>query len=307
MAATGTSVELDGHLITLTNLDKPLYPNGFTKAEVIQHYLAVADVMLPHLARRCVTRVRFPDGSMGPSFYEKNAPGGSPDWLRTFTVDASSTLIAYPLIDSAAALVLMAQYAALELHVPQWQAPTPAVQPFSLGDDTLADMLMVDLDPGEGTTMVDTAEAALIVATRLAVDGLLPHVKTTGSKGLQVQAAISPTGARRVVSYLRRIGAELMASHPNRFLLTQNRAARTGLTLIDVLQNLAVRNTIAPYSLRGRQEPSVSTPVTWDEVAAAAAGAPLVFTAADLPPRLAAHGDLAADLLTPTAASLPDE
>lgn len=297
--------EVDGHPLTLTNLDKVLFPDGFTKAEVLEYYLGVADVLLPHLAGRCVTRVRFPDGAPGPSFYEKNAPSGAPEWLRTFTVDASSTVIAYPLIENRAGLVLMAQLAALELHVPQWRVPVGAAEPYVVDPATRADLVMVDLDPGEGTTMADTAAAAMIVATRLAQDGLIPHVKTSGGKGLQVQAAVAPTPSGEVLTYLRRVGEELMSAHPQTFLLTQNRAARAGLTLIDVLQNLAVRNTIAPYSLRGRDTPTVSTPLTWDEVGAATRGAPLSFTARDLRRRLDKHGDLAADLLEPSPATLP--
>jgi bifunctional non-homologous end joining protein LigD len=153
--------------------------------------------------------------------------------------------------------------------------------------------------------MIDTAKAALIVATRMAADGLVPHAKTTGSKGLHVQAAIVPTAARLVVDYVRRVGVQLMAEHPTRFLLSQNKVARAGLTLIDVLQNQAARTTIVAYSLRGREHPTVSTPLTWDEVAEASLGAPLHFTAHNVPARLQHLGDPSADLNASPAAALP--
>ena len=293
-------------MLTLTNLDKVLYPAvGFTKAEVIDYYLRIAPVMLPHLADRALTRLRFPDGVAAPPFYEKNAPNGLPDWVRTCRVRGSDSTIDYLVADEVATLVLLANYAALELHTPQWRIP--AGQDDVIVDrDTRADLVMIDLDPGVGTEHATIARAALMLAAELAADGLVPCCKTTGSKGLQLQAAIVPTEAHRVVDYVRALAVRMEQRHPDLFLVSQNIAQRSNKILIDVLQNLAQRNTIAPYSIRGRERPTVSTPVTWDEVAAAAAGGPVLsFTTADVLDRVATLGDLSAELLTAHPGTIP--
>jgi len=289
--------EVDGRVLSLSNLDKELYPDGTTKAEVIAYYTEVCPAMLPHLAGRAVTRLRFPNGTDAGSFFEKNAPAGTPDWVTICEVVASSTRISYPIVDSRATLVWLANLAALELHTPQWRRENQPPAPFVVDGTTLADLVVVDLDPGPGITMADSARAALLVAAELAADGLVPVPRTSGGKGLQLQAAITPLAADAAVDYIRTLAARLAGRHPELFVTTQAKVAREGKILIDWLQNQPVRNTICSYSLRGRDRPTVATPLTWDEVGEAAEGAPLGFSPAQVLARVADAGDLAADLL----------
>lgn len=300
---------VDGRSLAVSNLDKVLFPSGFTKAEVISYYLEIAPFMLPHLAGKAVTRLRFPHGTDAASFYEKNLPAGAPEWVPTIEVDASDTAISYVTVPDAATLVWLANLAALELHVPQWRAgdvpPRPDGSPIVLDGPAgpLSDSIVVDLDPGDGTTMVDTARAALLVANELATDGLVPCVKTSGNKGLQVYAPITPTPWQSCVAYVRAMGERLTSRHPDRFVVVMNKQVRTDRIFVDYLQNQAARNTIAPYSLRGRAAPGVSTPVTWDEIASVTRPDALRFSPADVLARVREHGDLMADLLDPDHAT----
>lgn len=299
-----------GRELSLVNLTKIMYPAvQFTKAEVISYYAQIADVLLPHVADRALTRVRFPDGVQGPSFYEKNAPAGTPDWVRTATILSSDGPIRYVVADEPATVVWLANLAALELHVPQWRigdltAGTARSGALERGEP-LADRLVVDLDPGAGTTMVEVARAALIAAERLAADGLVPVPQTSGSKGIQVYAAIAPVPSRAAWAYVRRLNAALHRQLPDFFVSSMSIAARAGRIYVDHNQNLAARNTIAPYSLRGRDSPGVATPVTWEEVAAVTGPQDLRFSPDAVLRRVAEHGDLAADLLHPRRPELP--
>ena len=305
-----------GRTLTLTNLDKVLYPRaGFTKAEVIDYYLRIAPVMLPHVADRALTRLRFPDG-VGPdrsSFYEKNAPMGTPPWVRRVIVGTSDGLIDYVVADDDATLVWLANLAALELHVPQWTVRSATLREGVLdlpdteprAGEPLADRVVVDLDPGAGMSIVDTARAALIVAGRLAEDGLVPVAQTSGSKGIQVYAAVAPCRSKDAWGYVKQLNAALAKAYPDFFVAAMSVEQRTRRIYVDYNQNLAARNTIAPYSLRGRDLPSVATPVTWDEVGAVRGADDLRFTPAEVLSRVARHGDLAADLLGPDRPELP--
>lgn len=300
--------EVDGHLLTLTNLDKPLFPDGATKAEIIDYYLRIAPVMLPHLAGRCITRLRFPNGTDQPSFYEKNLPNGTPEWVSRVEVEASGADIIYPLADSPATLVWLANLAAIELHTPQWTVgdarPSDPSTPLSLTEPgaVRSSFAVVDLDPGPGITMVEISQAALIVATRLAGDGLIPFVKTSGSKGLQVYAAIHPAPWQDVVGYVGALAKDLVAEHPDRFVAVMAKDQRREKIYLDFLQNQAARNTISPYSLRAKETPRVATPLTWDEVAAVDSPDALRFGPSDVLRRVEEHGDLWADLLHPESA-----
>ncbi|MFZ1412478.1 MAG: non-homologous end-joining DNA ligase [Micropruina sp.] len=299
-------IDVAGRLLTLTNLDKVLYPEaGFTKAEVIDYYHRIAPVILPHLADRVVTRLRLPNGTGAPSFFEKNAPAGIPDWVRRCHVRASDTDIQYLVVEEVATLVLLANYAALELHTPQWRIPADVTFPLVVDGSIASDLVMIDLDPGVGTDLPTLATAALIIAAELAADGLIPVPRTSGNKGLQLQAAIAPSAASEVTEYVRRLGVGLEGRYPDMFVTTQVIAQRTNKILIDFMQNYAQRNTITSYSLRGRERPSVCTPVTWDEVAAATEGAGLSFTSAEVLARVERHGDLAAELLVTDRPPLP--
>ena len=317
MAAAGELVTRVGdRTLTLTNLDKVLYPSvGFSKAEVIDYYLRIAPVMLPHIRDRAMTRLRFPDG-VGPDrapFYEKNAPIGTPEWVRRVKVNTSDGIIDYIVADDEAAVVWLANLAALEMHVPQWtvSSATPEDGIISLPElephagEPLANRVVVDLDPGAGMTIVDSARAALIVAARMAEDGMLPIAQTSGSKGIQVYAAIAPTRSKSAWGYVKQLNASLNKAQPDFFVATMSVEQRAGRIYVDYNQNLAARNTIAPYSMRGRERPAVATPVTWEELGSVRGPDDLRFTPEDVLVRVAEYGDLAADLLHPEAAQLP--
>jgi bifunctional non-homologous end joining protein LigD len=319
MAAAGELVTRVGErTLTLTNLDKVLFPSvGFTKAEVIDYYLRVAPVMLPHIRDRAMTRLRFPDG-VGPDrspFYEKNAPMGTPEWVRRVKVNTSDGIIDYIVVDDEAAVVWLANLAALEMHVPQWtvSSATPANGIISLPElqprsgEPLANRLVVDLDPGAGMTIVDGARAALIVAARLANDGMIPIAQTSGSKGIQVYAAIAPTRSKTAWNYVKQLNGSLHKAQPDFFVAAMSVEQRAGRIYVDYNQNLAARNTIAPYSMRGRDRPAVATPVTWEELGSVRGPDDLRFGPEDVLARVVDYGDLAADLLTSEAPSLPDD
>jgi bifunctional non-homologous end joining protein LigD len=303
--------------LTLTNLDKVLYPSvGFTKAEVIDYYLRIASVMLPHIRDRVMTRLRFPDGVGANrfSFYEKNAPMGTPDWVRRVDVSTSDGIIDYVVADDEAAVVWLANLAALEMHVPQWTVRSatsvdgivslPEHEPRS--GEPLADRVVVDLDPGAGMSIVESSRAALIVAARLAEDGLIPIAQTSGSKGIQVYAAIAPTRSKTAWGYVKQLNASLHKAQPDFFIATMSVEQRAGRIYVDYNQNLAARNTIAPYSMRGRERPAVATPVTWEELGGVRGPDDLRFSPEQVLARVAEHGDLAADLLTSDAPALPE-
>jgi bifunctional non-homologous end joining protein LigD len=319
MAATGDLVTRVGErTLTLTNLDKVLFPSvGFTKAEVIDYYLRIAPVMLPHIRDRAMTRLRFPDG-VGPDrspFYEKNAPMGTPEWVRRVKVNTSDGIIDYIVVDDEAAVVWLANLAALEMHVPQWtvSSATPANGIISLPElqprsgEPLANRLVVDLDPGAGMTILDSARAALIVAARLADDGMIPIAQTSGSKGIQVYAAIAPTRSKTAWNYVKQLNASLHKAQPDFFVAAMSVEQRAGRIYVDYNQNLAARNTIAPYSMRGRDRPAVATPVTWEELGSVRGPDDLRFGPEDVLARVVDYGDLAADLLTSEPPSVPDD
>jgi bifunctional non-homologous end joining protein LigD len=319
MAAAGDIITRVGdRTLSLTNLDKVLYPSvGFTKAEVIDYYLRIAAVMLPHIRDRVMTRLRFPDGVGADkfSFYEKNAPMGTPDWVRRVNVGTSDGIIDYIVADDEAAIVWLANLAALEMHVPQWTvgSATPVNDVINLPElkprrgEPLADRVVVDLDPGARMTIVESARAALIVAARLAADGLIPIAQTSGSKGIQVYAAIAPTRSKTAWSYIKQLNASLHKAQPDFFVSTMSVEQRAGRIYVDYNQNLAARNTIAPYSMRGRERPAVATPVTWDELGSVRRPDDLQFPPEEVLARVAEYGDLARDLLTSNAPPLPEE
>jgi bifunctional non-homologous end joining protein LigD len=320
--ASDVTTTVDGRVLSLTNLDKVLYPaTGWTKAEVISYYLQVAPVMLPHIRDRAMTRLRYPDGVRyeeqreerggstpppGGAFYEKNAPAGTPPWVPHQQVGTSDGVIDYVVVEEPATLVWLANLAALELHTPQWTISSgspdaegvldlPAEQPRP--GEPLADRVVVDLDPGAGMTIVETARAALLVGAAMAGDGLVPVPQSSGSKGIQVYAAVAPCRSRDAWAYTKGLNARMARSHPDLFVATMSVEQRRGRIYVDYNQNLAARNTIAPYSLRGRERPSVATPVTWDEVGAVSGAADLRFSPEEVLARVAEQGDLAADLL----------
>jgi bifunctional non-homologous end joining protein LigD len=284
-------VDVEGTTLTLSNLDKVLYPEaGFTKAEVISHYQQVASAMLPHLADRPATLKRYPEGVDGESFFQKHAPDHRPDWVRTAKVPSQSSRgrnagpVEYVIIDGLPALIWAANLAAIELHVPQWRLP-PGGDP---------DLIVFDLDPGLPATIVECCRVAQALRPLLEDDGLTPYAKTSGGKGLQLYARTngrtSEQNSDLAKSYAERLEKDLPV------LSRMTRSLREGKVFVDWSQNSASKTTVAPYSLRARTRPTVSTPVTWDEVEACREPEDLVFTAADLPARLDSLGDLFAPL-----------
>lgn len=202
------TADVAGRTLRLTNLDKVLYPCGFTKGEVIEYYRAIASVMLPHLSGRPVTRVRFPHGTTGPSFFEKNVPAAAPAWLQRQVVDGTDGAVIYPLINDVPTLVYMANLAALELHTPQWRTPDEGA-PVRLSPQVLIDQVVMDLDPGADVTMPLIALAALLVAGEFAEAGLRAYPKTSGHKGIQVYAPVAPTPAGTALTYITSVAGTL--------------------------------------------------------------------------------------------------
>jgi bifunctional non-homologous end joining protein LigD len=296
MAGARIPVTVDGRDLTLSNLDKVLYPEAaFTKGEVIDYYTRVAPTILPHLAGRPLTVKRYPNGVDGSSFFEKNASRGKPDWVRTVRLPAPGSTknrdeIDYLVVEELATLVWLANLAALELHIPQWTVgPRGGVRG--------ADLLVVDLDPGPPATIVDCARVALQIRERLAADGLTALPKTSGSKGMQLAVPVEPAAEGRTSAYAKAM-AQAISAEDERVLWQMTRSLRPGKVLIDWSQNSPAKTTVCVYSLRAREHPTVSTPVTWEEVQRCADGHELRFTSAQVLERIDEHGDLFAATLT---------
>lgn len=295
-ASNRIPVRVDGRELLLSNLDKVLYPAaGFTKGEVIDYYTRIAPTLLPHLAGRPLTVKRYPNGVDGNSFFEKNASRGRPSWVRTVRLPAPGSTknrdeIDYLVIEELAAVVWLANLAALELHIPQWTVgPRGGVRD--------ADLLVIDLDPGPPASIVDCSRVALRIRDYLAQDGLTAFAKTSGSKGMQLSAPIAPAGHGRTSEYAKAM-AQALAEQDERVLWQMTRALRPGKVLVDWSQNNAAKTTVCVYSLRARDQPTVSTPVTWAEVEACADGRELRFTAPQVLARVQELGDLFAGTLT---------
>ncbi len=282
------TVDVAGRRLRLTNLDKVLYPQtGFTKAEVIDYYTRIAPAMLPHLERRPLTLTRWPDGVEADPFFTKNVPPHAPDWLRREIVPTGSesgSTVEAGLVDDVAGLVFLANLAALEIHVPQWRVDAGGAQ--------LPDRLVVDLDPGPPADVVQCCEVALLARELLVADGLHPAVKTSGGKGLQLLAPVRSSAADDTSKYARRLAAKLALALPDLVVDRMDRDLRKGRVFVDWSQNHVAKNTIAPYSLRGAAAPTVSTPITWREVAACREAAELRFGPHQVLARVASDGDL---------------
>jgi len=300
VADTAITVQVDGRKLKVTNLDKVLYPStGFTKAEVIDYYRQVAPLILRHLAGRPVTFRRYPDGVTGPSFYEKSVSRHAPDWVRTVRLATpgsakGSESADFALIDDLPGLVWAANLAAIELHVPQW----------TIGEHREPDLMVFDLDPGAPATIVECCRAAELIRVALAEDDLVGYPKTSGGKGLQLYVPIEPTSAEHTADYAKTLAQRLAIKHPELILAVMTKARRGGKVFIDWSQNRAAKTTVAPYSLRARETPTVSTPVTWSEVERCRRVADLTYDADAVLARINEHGDLLADLHT-TPGRLP--
>ncbi|HWM33277.1 MAG TPA: ATP-dependent DNA ligase [Pseudolysinimonas sp.] len=254
-------VEVDGHRVKLTNLDKVLYPEtGTTKAEVLDYYSRVAAYLIPHAKDRPATRKRWPNGVGGQMFFEKQLPAHAPDWIRARPIEHSEGPKTYPLINDLPTLIWLAQMAALELHVPQWRFDRN-------GARKNPDRMVLDLDPGEGAGLEECVEVAKLVRTILQGMGLDPMPVTSGSKGVHLYAALDGSQTSDEVSAVAHELARILeAEHPDLVVSDMKKALRGGKVLLDWSQNNGSKTTIVPYSLRGRDRPMVAAPRTWKEL-----------------------------------------
>lgn len=251
-----TMVEVDGHRLRLTNLDKILYPaTETTKGEVLHYVAAAAPRLLTQLDGRPVTRLRFPHGVGKLEFFEKNVPGGTPAWIDRADIDG----VTYPFITSTAGLSFFTNLAALELHTPQWK--------WRDGERTNPDRLVLDLDPGAPAGLDECARVALILKDVLDSLGWACVPVTSGSKGMQIYARLD--GERTsddIREFARTLAEKLTEMAPDLVTATMTKSLRPGKIFLDWSQNVAAKTTITPWSLRGRNRPFVATPRTWDEI-----------------------------------------
>jgi bifunctional non-homologous end joining protein LigD len=253
---------------------------------VLHYYATVADVLLPHLRDRPLSFLRYPDGPDGQVFFAKNVPPGTPEWVTTAEVPRSEGPARMVVVQDLASLVWAANLVT-EFHTPQWVIQEPAV----------ADRLVFDLDPGPPATVVECCEVAVWLRERLAADGIEAYAKTSGAKGLHLLAAVRGASSEQVSEYAKRLAVEAERGMPRLVLHRMTRSLRPGKVFVDWSQNAARKTTAAPYTLRARAAPTVSAPVTWEEVEGCGAVETLTFLASDVAPRVQDYGDLLAPLL----------
>ncbi|MEU4980803.1 non-homologous end-joining DNA ligase [Streptomyces sp. NPDC021969] len=288
--------EVEGRRVALSNLDKVLYPAaGLTKGELLHYYATTAEVLLPHLRDRAVSFLRYPDGPDGQVFFAKNVPPGTPDWVTTAEVPRSEGPARMVLVQDLASLMWAANLVT-EFHTHQWTVDDPGE----------ADRLVFDLDPGPPATVVQCCEVALWLRERLAADGVEAYAKTSGAKGLHLLAGVRGASSERVSEYAKGLAVEAERALPKLVVHRMTRSLRPGKVFVDWSQNAARKTTAAPYTVRARDVPAVSTPVTWDEVAGCGRAEQFVFLTPDVGPRVRDHGDLLAPLFERRrAAALP--
>ena len=297
-----TTVQVGGRELSLSNLDKVLYPaTGTTKGEVIEYYARIAPVMVPHLTGRCITLKRFPDGVEKAGFFEKRCPKHRPEWVDVAIGPGDRNGdVAYCRMDEAASLVWAANMAALELHVPMARS----------ADLDAPRAVVFDFDPGAPAAIKECCEIALMVREILAAVNLQGFAKTSGSKGLQLYVPLNSATAKsaspdaactheEAADFALAVGQLLEHQHRDRVTTTMAKAVRPGKVFVDWSQNARFKTTIGVYSMRARPEPTCSTPVTWDEVTECAEGGPeLRFTWRDVLARVEERGDLFEPVLT---------
>jgi len=282
-------VDVQGRTLSLSNLDKVLYPAAaFTKGHVIDYYMRIAPYVLPHLQGRALTLKRYPNGVEAQYFYEKNAPSHRPDWVKTATIPirTDGRTIDFVLADDLPTLVWLANLADLELHTSLAKASDPRAPT----------ILAFDLDPGPPATIVECAHVALRLREVFAHLGLEGFPKTSGSKGMQVYVPLNvPTGYRETKRFSQAIAQLLERRDPELVVSEMRKDRRAGKVFVDWSQNDEHKTTVAAYSLRAKEQPTVSTPLRWEEVEAVTESEDpdeLVFTSADVLERVAADGDL---------------
>lgn len=258
-----------GPRVKLTNAEKVLYPaTGTTKSDIFDYYTRIAEVMIPHIAGRPATRKRWPNGVEQESFFEKQLAASAPDWLPRASVTHRSGTTTYPIIDDPTGLAWIAQQAALEVHVPQWRFVAEWTR--SRAEELKpgpATRLVFDLDPGEGVTMAQMSKVARAVRDLIAGIGLTTFPLTSGSKGLHLYAPLDePVSSKGATVLAKRVAQQLEKTMPKLVTSTMTKSLRAGKIFLDWSQNNGSKTTIAPYSLRGREHPTVAAPRTWDEL-----------------------------------------
>lgn len=291
---SATEVEVHGKRLTLTNLDKVLYPEyGWTKAHVIDYYRRIAPVLLPHLRGRAVTLKRYPDGVDGPFFYEKTCPPHRPEWVRTAPVwsEGRGEEIPYCVLDDLPTLVWAANLADLEMHTFLGTAEDPETPT----------ALVFDLDPGQGAGLQDCATVALAVRHVFDTFHLQSFVKTSGGKGMQVYVPLhTPTSFEETKPFARTVGEMVEHAMPDMVTTNMRKELRKGKVFVDWSQNDDHKTTVCVYSLRARSRPTVSAPLRWSEVEEAADRGDaerLRFLPDEVHARVDRHGDLFAPVL----------
>jgi bifunctional non-homologous end joining protein LigD len=295
LAGKASEVEVDGRELKLSNLDKVLYPKvGFTKGEMIDYYARIADAMVPHLAGRAVTLRRFPEGvdKTDAAFFEKRCPKHRPKWVKTATVTAGphAGKIDFCVCNDRPTLIWMAQLATIELHPSLSIARRPA-QPT---------VLAFDLDPGPPANVVDCCRIALQLREMFEHFDLQCFPKTTGSKGLQVYLPLNTKSHYDETKPFAKAMAQFLEKQTGQVVSKMSKEIRKGKVFVDWSQNHPRKTTVAVYSMRARERPTVSTPVSWDEVERCAKKGEadlLVFETSDVLKRVEKHGDLFAPVL----------
>ena len=295
MAKETAQIEVQGRRLALSNLDKILYPAAeFTKRQVLDYYVRVAPFLIPHLTGRPLTMKRYPDGVDGEFFYEKNAPKHRPDWLKTAPIYSrhNRRTIDYILANDLPTLVWMANLASLELHAS-----------LSLAEDLARPtMLVFDLDPGSPANVVQCAQVGLWLREVFEQFGLQSFPKTSGSKGLQIYMPLNtPVKYEATKAFAHAMARLLEERHPELVVSEMKKNVRNGKVFIDWSQNDEHKTTVSVYSLRARERPTVSTPVTWEEVEQVQRKKKselLVFEAAQVLERCERMGDLFAPVVT---------
>jgi bifunctional non-homologous end joining protein LigD len=293
---TKVEVEVEGRRLILSNLEKVLYPAvHFAKAEVIDYYSRIAPSVLPHLKDRPLTLKRYPNGVDAPYFFEKQAPSHRPPWVKTVPIysDSNGRDIDYVICNDLPTLVWLANLADLELHTTMAKAKTPQ-QPT---------MVVFDLDPGAPANLHQCCMVALRLRDLLGDNGLDAYPKVSGSKGLQVYVPLNAPGVTydATTPFAKDVAVRMEKDDPKLVVSKQKKELRVGKVLVDWSQNVDSKTTICVYSLRARERPTVSMPVTWDEVADCAASGdlrPMTFEAGEALERVAEVGDLFAPVLT---------
>jgi len=288
-----TRTIIEGRELSASNLEKVLFPTcGFTKGQLIDYYVRIADVMLPHVNERPLTMKRFPDGVEGKSFFEKHIPSHAPSWVRSVTVDSTDghEAISYAVVNDLPTLAWAANLGTIEFHVPLWHVGRHRKLPAN------PDFMVFDLDPGEGASIVECCVVAEWVIDELAKEGMDALAKTSGSKGLQLYTSVRPrTTWDALRHHAHDVARKLESEHPDLIVSNMRKSLRPHRVLIDWSQNHPAKTTIGVYSVRAKSIPTVSTPVTLAEVRTCAKNgdrALLRFTTDEVLHRVQTHGDL---------------